>query len=278
MTGFHPFVLSTWGSDLLIELQKSSFRRLLVRLVLSSTDYLTVPSKFMYNAAQKLGFNERNLCLIPWGVETDIFKPIRGNRIDFRQKYNIPPNAPVILSPRAIQPIYNQDIVIKSCQAIKSQYPELKLLLLKYNVSSNYFMQLESLIVSCGMENNVIWLPAQDSQENMAILYQLSDVVLSIPSSEGYGFSVYEAISTGIPTVITDLPVFQEDLQDEIHVLKVPPQNVEATADAVKKILSNLQLRHILAENCIFISSGFGIQARIDRVEDLYRLIKAQNL
>ena len=277
LTGFHPFLLSTWGSDLLIENQISTFRRLLAIMVLSRTDYLTVPSKMMYDAARKHKFDERKLYLIPWGIETGIFKPYQGNQIDIRRKFNIPPNAPVILSPRAIHPIYNQDIVIKSCQAIKKQFPDLKLILLKYNVNPDYFKQLERLIVSCDMETSVIWLPAQESLENMAFLYQLSDVVLSIPSSEGYGFSVYESVSSGTPTVITDLPVFQEDLQNEVHVLKVPLRDAEVTAEALMNILSNPELRLSLAENCILKSSDYGVQARIDMVEDLYSFVMARN-
>lgn len=273
LTGFHPFVVTGWGSDLLIEPHKSLFRKLLTKFVLSKTDYLTVPSKFMYNSARNLGFPEDCIYWIPWGIETNIFKPSIMTRRESRMQINLPETTPVILCPRGINPIYNLDIVIEACHSILPKFPDLKLILLKYNPRPEYLTRIKRQISTAKMESNVIWLPAQDSIEDMAYLYQISDVVLSIPSSEGYGFTPYEAMSSGIPSIISDLPVFEDDLQDKIQVLKVPVRDIHMTANALEMVLTSIKLRQTLIENGIRKCAGLNIQNRIDQVLSLYKYI-----
>jgi glycosyltransferase involved in cell wall biosynthesis len=273
MTGFHPFVVTGWGSDFLIEPHKSIFRKMLTRIVLSRTDYITIPSKIMYNAAYDLGFPEDRLFLIPWGVETNIFKPDNLIRRKVRQRLNLQEDTPVLFCPRGIRPVYNIDIVIEACHSIKQKYPDLRLLLLNYNILPEYQKKLGHLIASANMETNVIWSPAQTSTKDMASFYQASDIIISLPSSEGYGFSPYEGMACGIPTIISDLPVFQDDLCNRIHVLKVPVRDSHKTAIAIESIFEDGKLRKMLIENSISKCASLSVQNRIEQVEVFYKKI-----
>jgi glycosyltransferase involved in cell wall biosynthesis len=274
ITGFHPFVVTGWGSDILIEPQKSLLRKLLTKIVLAQTDYLTVPSKIMYNTARDLGYPEERLYLIPWGVETDIFKPNPLIRLKVRQQLNLKENTIVLFCPRGIDPIYNLDIVLEASHSFLPDLADFRLILLKYNIKPEYLKMLEQQIISLNMEANVIWLPAQNSVEDMASLYQTSDVVISIPSSEGYGFTTYESMACGVPTIISDLPVFTDELQDNVHILKVPIRDTNKTAEALKTLVSNNRLRQTLIENSILKCSNLCVQDRINQVETLYKYIQ----
>lgn len=273
IAGFHPFVVSGWGSDFLIEPHKSVFRRILTKFVLSRTDFVTVPSKIMCIAACDLGFPENRIYLIPWGVETNIFKPNDSIRRKVRQRLNLQENTPILFCPRGIRPVYNIDIVIEACHTILHKFPDLRLLLLNYNLLPDYQNKLFHLIASVNMETNVIWLPTQTSIDDMASLYQISDIVISIPTSEGYGFSPYEAMACGIPTIISDLPVFQDDLQDGTHVLKVPVGDSHKTSAAIESIFEDNLLRKTLIDNSISKCIMLNIQNRIDMVEAFYKNI-----
>ena len=273
MTGFHPFVITGWGSDLLMEYRKSLFRKMLIKVVLTHTDFLTVPSKIMYNAALNLGYPKEKLHLIPWGIETNIFKPDHNQGLETRKNLKLDERIPVILCPRGIDPIYNLDIALDACHSILSDFPDLRLLLLRYNINPNYLKTLEHKITSYRMEANVIWLPAQISFDDMACLYQTSDVVLSIPSSEGYGFSVYEAMACGIPTIISDLPVFEDDLHDRLHVIKVPVRDINKTALALENALKDMRLRQTLIQNGLIRCIDMSVQNRITQVEGFYQYI-----
>lgn len=271
MAGYHPFVVSGWGSDILVEPHKSALRRLLVKVVLRQCDRLIVPSQLMYDAAKSLGVTDSHLHLIPWGIETDIFRPTPDDRLATRRQFGIGENARVVFCPRSISPLYNIDVVLEAVKAVVSQYPSLRLVLLRFGVNSDYLSKLERMISANDLRKVVVWLPAQEFPSDMAQLYRMSDVVVSIPSSEGYGFTVYEAMATGCPTVVSDLPVFKNELRHEVHTLRVPVRDVEKTSQAIAALLTNLDLRQKLRQNALNVCQEKSVAKRVEQADALYR-------
>jgi glycosyltransferase-like protein len=77
--------------------------------------------------------------------------------------------------------------------------------------------------------------------------YHAADL-LTFPSvNEGWGLAVLEALAAGLPTVVTDIPVFREYLIDGEGVLFVPPNDAAALAAAVGTILTDRALAERLS-------------------------------
>ncbi|RME51259.1 MAG: glycosyltransferase family 1 protein [Caldilineae bacterium] len=276
MAGYHPFVVSSWGSDLLAEPHKSAWRRFLLKMVLRRCDRLTVPSPLMHEAALALGVPPRRLRLIPWGIETDVFTPTPDDRRATRRQFGLAEDVPVVLCPRGISPIYNVDIVLEAIHTLVSSGLNLQLVLLQFNVDATYRETLESMVVAYGLTPHVRWLPSRQTPSDMARLYRMADVMVSIPASEGYGFTVYEAMAAGCPTVISDLPLFREELEHGLHTLKVPVRNAPETAKALQTMLTNEPLRQKLRDNALRICRGKSTQNRIEQTSLLYAELAAQ--
>lgn len=275
---YHPFVINGWGSDILVEPHRSPLRKLLTKLVLRRCDKLIVPSQHLYDSAKALGACDSILQLIPWGIDTQVFRPPSNGASVIRQELGIPPKAKVVLCPRGILPVYNIDIVIEAIYAlITTQNLELKLILLLKGVDQSYLSTLEQAISASELEDNVIWLPFQESRSSMAKLYQISDAVISIPSSEGYGLTVYEAMATGCPTLISDLPVFAKELVNEIHTLKVPVRDVTQTVQSLHRLLTDSKLQQRLQKNGFRIVQEKSIEERIEATNDLYEELISKN-
>lgn len=270
LANYHPFILTSWGSDLLIEPNISIVRRFLFFQATSKCDILTVPSKVMYKRATELGIRYEKIRLIPWGVERDIFKPSPNDRVITRRELGISPKSKILLSPRGISQIYNIGIILEAFRELLSENQNLILILLKYNVDEDYLSELTDKIEQYQIDKFVRWIPAQKSHESMARLYRLADVTISIPSSEGYGLSVYEAISCGCATVITDLPVFEDELEDTTHTLKVPVGDPYATYNAIQNLLKNSQLKNSIQENSQTLINIEGIGTRFKLISQLY--------
>jgi glycosyltransferase involved in cell wall biosynthesis len=274
LTDYHPFVLSSWGSDLLLEPHKSVFRRFLVRLVLARCDCLTVPSQTLYQAARGLGVSEGKIRLIPWGIDTQVFKPAAGDYLSIRRELGLPEQAEIIFCPRGISRIYNIDIVISAVKTIIEQHPKLCLLLIRFNVDPKYMKVIQEQIQKEGLNDHVHWILAQSSPEEMARLYQAADIVISIPQSEGYGSSVYEAIACGCATLITDLPAFKDRLNHEIHTLKTPARDVTATSTLLHRLLSDDTLRKTLSKNSIQLLKEESTRSYADVIHHLYHEVQ----
>jgi glycosyltransferase involved in cell wall biosynthesis len=224
----------------------------------------------MYDAARALGVPDARLCHIPWGIETDVFKPTPDDGIVTRQQLGVDASTKLVLCPRAIKPIYNIDVVLGGMKTVVAQGLDARLVLLHYSVDSDYLVELERKIAVYGLESSVLWLPAQETASDMARLYRASDAVISIPSSDGYGFSVYEAMAAGCPTVVSDLPLFQNELVDGVHTAKVPVRDVAQTGQALTALLTQAELRQKLTRNALDVSQQKSVDHRIRRVTALY--------
>jgi len=276
LANFHPFVVTSWGSDILVEPNRSSFRRLLIKIVLHRSDRLTVPSRLMYDAALGLGMSETRLRLIPWGVETDVFKPTPEDRFSTRSRLGVDMNAKVVFSPRAIDVKYNVDVVLEAFSMVASRIPEARLVLLRYNVDPDYLSRAEQLIETHRLGGAVLWLPHQQTSDDMARLYRAADATISIPSSEGYGFTVYEAMASGCPTLVSDLPVFEGEMANHIHTLKVPVRNTSKTAHALFRLLTDSSLQTQLRAEALDICRSKSVGERIRQTDALYQEVLAQ--
>ena len=249
LSGYHPRIVSSWGSDLLLEPDRSYIRRLVVRAVLATCDRLTVPSQFMIEIANNLGVPDEKIRCIPWGIDTKVFYPRPGERNEIRARLDLASKTKLIFCPRGISPVYNIDIVISAVRNNISRHPNLTLLLLQFNSDPIYLKRIQRQINEEGMAAHVIWLPAQDKPDDMARLFRAADIMVSIPDSEGYGSSVWEAMACGCPTVITDLPAFSIEMQNEVDTIKVPRRNIDLTSAAIDRLLVDQTLRERMISN-----------------------------
>lgn len=271
LANFHPFVVSSWGSDLLVEPDRSSLRRFLVVRVLSQCDRITVPSPLLRQAAIDLGVPAEKIRHIPWGIDTNIFTGTPNDKFHTRQQLGLYPDTRVILCPRGISQIYNIDIVIHAFKQLLNKDTNILLLLLRFNVEPAYFANIQTLIQDERLDQYVRWLPAQNSPEDMAHLYRASDLVISIPQSEGYGASILEAMACGTPTVVSDLPIFKEELVHGVHTLKVPTNNVTEICTALYRLLTEGDIRNNLIQNGLQLAQSRSIRAQFAATDRLYR-------
>ncbi len=244
MTGFHPFLVSAWGSDLLRDPERNPLRNTLVRHVLSRSDCLVVPSVALERRARELGIASEKIRSLPWETDTAPFSPEPDDREATRTRLGIPLLAPTIFCPRALTPLYRIHVLLDATSQLVRTIPRLRLVLIRYLADASYEERLRTQIEKRSLGQHVVWLPEQ-SEQAMARLYRASDVAVSIPASEGFGRSVFEAMAAGCPTVVTDLPAFAS--QESGATLRVPVDDVHATAHAIQRVLSDVNLRARLA-------------------------------
>jgi glycosyltransferase involved in cell wall biosynthesis len=149
--------------------------------------------------------------------------------------------------------------------------PRLRLILINYNANMSYLAELNQYIVTHKMQNIVYWLRLQETVTDMAALYRMADVMVSSPSIEGYGFTVYEAMACGCPTVISDLPAFEEDLVDGVHTIKTPVRDATAVSQAINTIINSSSLQQTLRQNGIQFGQAHNVANHYQQTMMLYK-------
>jgi glycosyltransferase involved in cell wall biosynthesis len=100
-----------------------------------------------------------------------------------------------------------------------------------------FLNRIRERLASCGLINDVEFLQDFDSVTKSAFLRTLS--VLSVPERQpvAYGLYVLEALAAGIPVVEPSSGVFPELLEITDGGVLFEPNNVEALAAAIEKLL-----------------------------------------
>jgi glycosyltransferase involved in cell wall biosynthesis len=87
-------------------------------------------------------------------------------------------------------------------------------------------------------------LPDRDLQRQ----YARADVFVMPSLYEGYGMVLTEAVARGLPIVCTSAGAMAETAPDDAS-LKVPAGDATALSEALRKVISDKELRHRLADN-----------------------------
>jgi len=101
--------------------------------------------------------------------------------------------------------------------------------------------------------------------------------VLAFPSTrEGFGLVVLEALASGIPAVVTDLPVLREHLEDGRDCIMVPAGDSGPLSNALVSAVHDTELRTRLREGGRRTVAQFTWSACAEKHERLYRRMLGQ--
>ena len=241
-SGFHPYIVTAWGSDVFVQPQRSTIARWLARYTLGQADLVTVNSEAMGRRTVSLGARELKVRNVQLGIEMDVFNPqdLTGQQnTSLRARLSIPENAPLVLCPRAISPIYNIDVILQSIPRVRQKFPAVVFAFIVYNVDQAYKERLDGMVSNLGLAESIRWLSPIRQRGGLAELYHLSDVVVSVPSSDGTPVSVLEAMACGRPMVCSDLPTLREFIHSGENGWMVPVGDSFTLADAIVRCLDN---------------------------------------
>ncbi|OFV67073.1 MAG: glycosyl transferase family 1 [Candidatus Syntrophoarchaeum butanivorans] len=136
--------------------------------------------------------------IINYGVDYEFFS--RGDGKSARDRFNLH-NDFVLIQVGMLTPLKNQMESIKTVEALKEKIPNLKLVLAGL-ADGEYAELLRSYVCRKGLDSCVVFT-GQLSQDEIRDLYHASDVALFPIKSQGGWLSPFEALSAGLPIVVS---------------------------------------------------------------------------
>jgi glycosyltransferase involved in cell wall biosynthesis len=244
LSRFHPLVVTAMGSDISTKVGYRGLYAPFTRRLLKSADCITVKSAYMEQMLLKIGDFAHKTERITWGVDLSLFRPGRTTNA-LRRKLEIPAGALVFLDPRKMHPLYNKHILLDAFRKyLNTNNPGAILLLVGFNPDPRYLKRLKEQVRIWNIENVVRFLPPQDREE-MADLYALADVMISIPQSEGFPQSIYEAWASGLYMILGNLPHYRHVFVDGQTARLVPLGDPQAVADALSWVANHPEVRKV---------------------------------
>lgn len=199
LSGFHPLVSMSWGSDLLMDADRDWKMRAATRYTLRRSTVLIGDCDAVRYKAGEFGFPAERVVLFPWGVDLQRFSPGEPGELRRRLGWE---DAFVVLSLRTWEPLYGVDVVVKAfCQAAARE-PRLRLLLLGGGSQAG---QLRQIVSQHGMQERVHF-GGQISGDDLPAYYRAADLYVSASHSDGSSVSLMEALGSGLPVLVSDIP------------------------------------------------------------------------
>ncbi len=242
LSNVHPYLVTAYGSSVLILARRILLYKLITKYVLKKADIITCDSRLLQEAIVGLGARSDKIHIIQNGVNLEVFKPeIEKNKI--RSKFELG-DSPLIFSNRGTTPLYNLDCVVKAIPKVLKVFPNVKFAFC--NSSSHTFNpELKELARNLGVIHSTMFIGHVEFSD-IPFYQKDADINVSVPSSDSSPASVYEAMACGTPVIISELPWTKHFMKNGENALIVPPKNPEAIADSIIEILQNDDLKNRL--------------------------------
>lgn len=143
----------------------------------------------------------------------------------------------VVFSPRMFEQNSNLDTVINSIPIVKRIFPNVLYVFVTHQEIDNYSIMMKNLINNLNVADNVLFLNEVPPNE-MPAYYSISDVVISILTSDGMPATLVEAMAMKVPLIISKNSSYQE-IMKKPYALMVDHRNKKEVADAIVKLISN---------------------------------------
>lgn len=219
LSGFHPVVQVTSGSDVLLAPHNPAMRQL-VRRNLSSADLVTAWTPHMADAIQALGISPHRLYVLPPGIPS----------ADFRAHRCAPPStgdALRLIVTRSLKAYYRIDTLIEAARLLKEQGVSFTLTIAGEGPQRR---DLEALIGQYRLEQQVTLAGFLPNDQLPPVLQQ-HNIYISLVPSDGVSASLLEAMSVGLLPIVPDHPANRywiEEGRNGVLLSSLTPDHVAA--------------------------------------------------
>lgn len=258
-------LLNIWGSDVYLYPYKSKFNTAIIKKNLSFYEYVASTSNCMAEQARK--FVDRKYFITPFGVDTELFKPIREVRDESKL---------TVGTVKTLLPVYGISDSIKAfdvvLQRLKSEGCDDIADNIRYEIYGRGEQQdeLQSLIDERGLSDKVK-LCGYIENGKLPMIYNRFDIFACNSLSESFGVAAVEAMACGIPVQVSDAEGFAEVVEEGITGLISPKGDINAIADNMYKLLTDKKLRMQMgAEGRERVKKLYDWKNNVDIMEKLY--------
>jgi len=267
LSGFHPFILTAWGSDILIA-GKIFLTKPLIKFALRKADLITCDAEHMKEAMIKLGAKPEKIKIIYFGVDTEKFSPGPKDE-ELIRKLGIE-NCPIVISLRNLEPIYDVETLIRAIPLVLKEIPSVKFIIAGKGSEEEKLKNLAKELKISESIRFVGWI----NHEILPDYLRIGDVYVSTSVSDSTSVSLLEAMATGLILVVTDVGENRKILKngENENGFLIPVKNSRILGEKIIFLLKNKEFREKIKEiNIKVIQDQFNYYKEMGKMENLYK-------
>lgn len=273
LSSFHPFIVSVWGSDVLLTPKKWKIWGKGISYALKKADCITTIPEFMKGyLVNTFNITGDKIIRIPWGIDlTTYFKGYEEEVNILQKELSLKKGQPVILSNRSINQIYNIENIIDAIPKVLEIHKDAIFIFIKGYASEEYFEKIKSKIGKLGIAQNVRIIENLLTPKEMAVYLNLADMTISVPKVDQFASSIMETMACGAIPIVGDLEVYKQYLTDKKNAFFVDQYNPDEISQTILFCIENLEkIKQILDINLKIIEENENWIINARRMEFLY--------
>jgi len=236
------FMASPWGSDIVPppgeDTPSTSLRESRISMLRSAAAVTALGPGFAGVVADYAGIEKERIDLLPLGVDLEQFRPSSPlavhRKTDFKVGFF-----------KGFREVYGPTYLIRAIPVVLERLPTTKFHLVGDGPQLQYCRLLAQEL---GVDDCIEWLPRQDHSRMPHYIARWDLTV--IPSvCESFGLAALESSAMGVPVVASDVGGLPETVRHGETGLLVPPEEPEAMAQAVIRLLNDHDLRRRMGES-----------------------------
>lgn len=198
-----PLISMSWGSDLLLDAKKSIITRWLCSYTLKRSQGFIGDCRVVHQAALDLGFIGEESAIFPWGIDLNLFHPEKRGFYRRQLGYE---NEILFLCTRSFETLYGVDHIIRAFGLMTKKRNDLRLFLMGDGTQRDKLIKLTS---DLGLKDK-IYFAGRKTNDELPPYYAACDFYLSASHSDGSSVSLMEALASGLPPIVSDIPANRE--------------------------------------------------------------------
>lgn len=203
LSGFRPVLTMSWGYDLLRDSDRNRWMQWITRFTLRRSAFFASDAKVTREKAVGSGMDPAKTVIFPWGIDLKHFRPAA-------RKNN---KGITLLCNRSWEPIYGVEVLAKAFVKIAQQHPGANLILLSGGSQGG---KIRQILINGGVLDRVHF-GGQIGQRDLPRWYHMADLYISPSHVDGSSVSLMEALASGLPSVVSDIPGNREWIQDGVN-------------------------------------------------------------
>ena len=247
LSGFHPFIISVWGSDVYDFPYRSFFHKILLKHNLRKADIILSTSNTMADQVRK--FTPKDILVTPFGIDLKRF--YKNRKINKQINNEI-----VIGTVKTLNKTYGIDYLIRAFKILSDRNLNINMKLLIVG-GGPMEKELKKLTVDLKIDDRTLFT-GNIQQDKVPEYLNMLDIYVALSINESFGVAIIEAGACELPVVVSSVGGLVEVVENEKTGFIVAPKNSLEAANAIEKLV----LSEVTREE-------FGKNAR-NRINELY--------
>lgn len=242
-----PVLVKIAGSGEVSRMHKSPIGRTELCWINRWARRILILNEGMRQEAIDYGLAPERLFLMPNPVDTNEFSPATTDENhELRERFRMPQTAPVVMYSGRLAAEKSLPILIHAFSSVLRVVPEAVLVLVGDGPAR---AALSKLADKMGLNEQNIRFTGRVDPRDVSSWLKIATVFALVSPSEGFPCALEEAMSTGVASVVTDIPGNRQLVQNGVEGILVPVGDAQKIAESILRLIRNNELRRDLGRN-----------------------------